>query len=417
MFSQNISSFIAGRLMDGKVAGKRIAGPAVRVATTAVAMGVCVMIISIAIGFGFKKEIRDKIIGFGGHIQIANLDLNSSMETVPLRKDSLLISEISNLHGVRHVQVYSTKPGIIKTNDAFLGIALKGIDSNYDNTFLHSILVEGNCLNISDSVRSDGILLSRKVATLLGLKLGDAVKMFFVMDGVRARRFTLVGIFDSHFDEYDKNIAFVDHRHIASLNKWDENRISGYEIIINNFDNLDNVTDDVASLTTVRLSEDDDMLRVRNIHQLQPQIFGWLSLLDKNIIVILVLIIAVAGLNMVSGLLILILEHTNTIGILKAIGTTNSTLRFVFIKMAMHIVGKGLMIGNIVGISLCLAQKFWGVIHLDAENYYLDTVPILLCVDHLLLLNIGVIVVSVLMLLGPSGIVARISPAKSIRFD
>ncbi len=398
---------------------RKLSGPAVRVATAAVALGMVVMIISVAVGLGFKQEIRDKVVGFGTHIQLTSLNLNSSLETPPLTYDSVLVSQIAATNGVRSVQPYITKPGIIKTDDAFQGIALKGVDNRFDWTFLRSCLTEGEVPQTPDSAKSDDILMSLSLTTLLKLQVGDPVRMFFVQDGkVRARRFTLSGIFDSHFEEFDKSLAYVDMRHLAQLNGWDSTKVSGYEVLLNNYDQMDDVASSLASVVMGRGVDDEgEMIRVRHIRDLQPQIFGWLDLLDQNILVILVLIIAVAGLNMVSGLLILILEHTNAIGILKAIGATNGMLRKVFIIMALRIVGIGLIIGDAVGIGLCLIQQKTGVIGLDPDNYYLDTVPILLRAQDLVMLNIGTALFSLILLLGPSGMVARINPAKSIRFN
>lgn len=398
---------------------RKLSGPAVRVATAAVALGMVVMIISVAVGLGFKQEIRDKVVGFGTHIQLTSLNLNSSLETPPLTYDSVLVSQIAATNGVRSVQPYITKPGIIKTDDAFQGIALKGVDNRFDWTFLRSCLTEGEVPQTPDSTKSDDILMSLSLTTLLKLQVGDPVRMFFVQDGkVRARRFTLSGVFDSHFEEFDKSLAYVDMRHLAQLNGWDSTKVSGYEVLLNNYDQMDDVASSLASVVMGRGVDDEgEMIRVRHIRDLQPQIFGWLDLLDQNILVILVLIIAVAGLNMVSGLLILILEHTNAIGILKAIGATNGMLRKVFIIMALRIVGIGLIIGDAVGIGLCLIQQKTGVIGLDPDNYYLDTVPILLRAQDLVMLNIGTALFSLILLLGPSGMVARINPAKSIRFN
>ncbi|MGN0028358.1 MAG: ABC transporter permease [Marinilabiliaceae bacterium] len=414
----NISFFIAKRLMNGDSEERRLSGPAVKVATAAIALGMVVMIVSLAVGLGFKQQIRDKIVGFGTHIQITGLNLNSSFETPPVSRDSVLTDSIRHVAGVRSVQPYITKPGIIKTDDAFQGVALKGVDASYDWDFLRSCLVGGDVVATPDSAKGDGILMSHALASLLKLDVGSAVRMFFVQDGkVRARRFTLCGVFDSHFEEFDKSMAFVDMRHLAQLNGWDDSQISGYEVLLNDFDRMDDVADDIANLVVGHEGDGDDMLRVRNIRDLQPQIFGWLDLLDQNILVILVLVIAVAGLNMVSGLLILILEHTNAIGVLKALGATNGMLRKVFITMALRIVGIGLLAGDVIGVGLCALQSATGVVGLDPDNYYLDTVPILLSAAHLVLLNIGVGVMCLLLMLGPSGLVASISPAKSIRFN
>lgn len=405
--------------MAGNADGRRLSGPAVRVATAAVALGMVVMILSVSVGLGFKKQIRDKIVGFGSHVQISSLSLNSSLETPPLPFDSALVSAARAVPGVRAVQPFVTKPGIIKTDDAFQGIALKGVDGSFDWGFIGSCLVEGRVLCLTDSAKSPDIVLSRSLARMMGLRLGDPVKMFFVnSDGVRARRFSICGVFDSHFEDFDKNIAYVDMRHLVQLNGWPDGDISGYEILLSSFDVLDTAVSRLVDVVSAMpVTDSDAMLRVRDIRDIQPQIFGWLALLDQNILVIIVLIIAVAGLNMVSGLLILILEHTNAIGVLKAMGASGGLLRRVFIFMALRIVGWGLLIGNVVGVGLCLVQRLTGVVGLDPVNYYLDTVPVLLSLPHLLLLNLGTAALSFLLLLGPSGMVARISPVKSIRFN
>ena len=414
----NISIFIARRLTHGDKESRNLSGPAVKVATAAVALGMVVMIISVAVGLGFKQEIRDKIVGFGTHIQLTSLNLNSSFETPPLTYDTLLVEQIERTAGVRSVQPYITKPGIIKTDDSFQGIALKGVDSRYDWTFLRSCLTGGDVVATPDSAKSDDILMSHTLTSMLKLRIGDPVRMFFVQDGkVRARRFTLSGIFDSHFEEFDKSLAYVDMRHLSQLNDWESSQVSGYEVLLTDFDKMEDVADELASEVLGRRGSDDEMIRVRHIRDLQPQIFGWLDLLDQNILVILVLVIAVAGLNMVSGLLIIILEHTNTIGVLKAMGATNGMLRKVFIAMALRIVGIGLLIGDVIGVGLCAAQKATSMVGLNPDNYYLDTVPILLSASHIVLLNAGVGLLSLLLMLGPSGMVARITPAKSIRFN
>ena len=414
----DIGLYIARRLIHGGRGANKFSGPAIRVATAAVALGMVVMIVSVAVGLGFKREIRNKIVGFGTHIQLTSLSLNSSFETPPITYDPALVEQVAQTDGVRNVQPYITKPGIIKTDGAFQGIALKGVDGSYDWTFMRSCLTEGEVVSTPDSAKSDDILMSRSMASQLKLRVGDPVRMFFVQDGkVRARRFTLSGIFDSHFEEFDKSLAYVDMRHLAQLNGWEQTQVSGYEVLLADFDKMEDVAEELAAIVMRHESSEEDMIRVRNIRDMQPQIFGWLDLLDQNILVILVLVIAVAGLNMVSGLLILILEHTNTIGVLKAIGSTNGMLRRVFIIMALRILGTGLLIGDAVGIGLCMAQAATGVVGLDPDNYYLDTVPILISPTHVLLLNAGVGLLSLLLLLGPSGLVARISPAKSIQFN
>ncbi|MCQ2204706.1 MAG: ABC transporter permease, partial [Bacteroidales bacterium] len=395
--------------------------PAVSVsaAAGAVALGVAVMIISVCIGLGFKQQVRDKIVGFGTHIQIGSYDYNRSYETNPIPDDSILVSKIEKIDGVKHVQPFIVKPGIIKTEDAIQGIALKGVDSSFDWSFISSILEEGEVLETdTSSAKSDGIVLSRSLANLLNLSAGDAVRMFFIQNnGIRARKFTLQGIFNSHFPEFDEKMAFVDMKHLAKLNGWSNGHITGYEVLLDDFDKMDYVADEIGLHTSAYIGPNDSFLRVQSIKDIQPQIFGWLNLLDTNIIVILVLIIAVASLNMVSGLLILILENTNTIGLLKAMGSRNQHIRKVFVYMAVYIIGRGMIIGNVIGLGLCLLQQYTGLVGLDPESYYLDTVPMLINPLVILGLNIGTLALTTLVMVAPSYVVASISPAKAIRFN
>lgn len=412
----NYSLFIARRLLKQKTG--RLSGPVVKVATAAVALGVAVMIISVSVGTGFKKEVRDKIIGFGTHLQLVSYDYNRSYETNPIANDKELCDRVTRVEGVRSIQPFIVKPGIIKTDDAIQGVALKGVDDTYNWSFISSVMEEGEHLHLVPDSLSSGIVLSRRLADMLKLSVNDPVRMYFIQnEKIRARRFTLEGIFDSHFPEFDEKMAFVDMRQLSKLNGWNENQISGYEVLLNDFDSMDEVADNIGYITSGYVGSGDSFIRVQTITELQPQIFGWLSLLDMNIVVILSLIIAVAGLNMISGLLILILENTNTIGILKAMGTRNASVRKVFVYMAIYIIGRGMLIGNVIGIALCLLQKYTGLVALDPENYYLDTVPMLISPVAIVLLNIGTLALTTLMLIGPSYIVSKISPAKSIRFN
>lgn len=379
-----------------------------------------VMILSLAIGFGFKKEIRQKIIGFGSHIQIMNYDYNQSYETNPISPDSGLLKTLKNITGVKHIQKFATKPGMIKTDNAIQGIVLKGVAEDFNWNFFKNILVEGDKLQINDSVRSNGILISRKLAQLLHLSIGDDLRMFFLQkDNIapRRRKFSIEGIFDSNLPEFDMIYALVDIKQVQRLNNWDKTQISGLEVQIDDFKNIDKTGMEVSSVATSFIDENGILLRTRTILDLQPQIFGWLDLLDMNVLVILVLIIIVAGFNMVSGLLILILERTNMIGILKALGIQNKSLRTVFLYLATFIVGRGLIWGNFLGVTFCLVQKYTGMIKLDPDNYYLETVPIHITFWHLLILNVATILLTILMMLGPSYLASRISPVKAIRFD
>ncbi|MBR8535926.1 ABC transporter permease [Carboxylicivirga sediminis] len=413
----NIELFIARKIASGGLVGKKLAGPVIKVAMLGIILGMVVMIVSLAVGFGFKGEIREKISGFASHIQIMSYDYNYSPETNPISIDSSLEQEVGQIEGVKYIQRFATKPGIVKANELIQGIVLKGVDQTYNWEFIQSIMVEGRLPVFTDSVRSDEVLISEDIASMLKLKVGDKIRMYFIQDKPLQRRLTITGIYNSHFPEYDKMFAFVDLRHIQKLNGWENHQISGYEVGVSDFRLMHAVNDEIYYLTSAKIEADGTMLRNRTIEQLQPQIFGWLDLLDTNVYVILILIILVASFNMISGLLILILERTNMIGILKALGSEDWSLRKVFVYLSGFIIGRGLLWGNIIGILVCIIQKYTRLIKLDPANYYLSTVPIYITPIDLLLLNIGVLAVTISMMLGPSYLVARILPVKAIRFN
>jgi len=344
-------------------------------------------------------------------------DYNYSPETNPISVDKNLEEQIRTVDGVSYMQRFATKPGLIKAKEAIQGVVLKGVGEEYNWEFLSSILTQGRLPVFSDSVRSDEILISEEIAKILELEVGDKIRMYFIQNRVMPRRFDIVGMYNSHFPEYDKLIAFVDLKHVQKLNSWSENQISGYEIGVDNFDLMHPVNEEIYFLTSAKVEENGTMLRNRTIEQIQPQIFGWLDILDTNVYVILILIVLVASFNMISGLLILILERTNMIGILKALGAEDWNLRKVFIYLSGFIIGRGLIWGNVIGIGICLLQKYTQIFKLDPANYYLATVPIQLTISDLLLLNVGVLIVTMSMMLGPTYLVSRILPIKAIRFN
>jgi lipoprotein-releasing system permease protein len=416
----NLELFIARKISSGGLSGKRLAGPIIKVATLGIVLGLIVMILSLAIGLGFKKEIREKVIGFGSHIQIMNYDYNQSYESNPIEPDSTTIKSLQEIEGIQHVQKFATKPGLIKTDDAIQGIVLKGIGADFNWQFFKTILTQGNTLDIVDSIRSTNILISKSIADLLQVKLGDDIRMYFMHHSQmvpRGRKFTITGIFDSNLPEFDKLYALVDIKQVQRLNNWTEQQITGLEMQIKDFEKLPETGMEVRYTLASIIDKEGHMMRAKTILELQPQIFGWLDLLDMNILVILVLIVAVAGFNMVSGLLILILERTNMVGILKALGTKNWSLRKVFLYLAAFIIGRGMLWGNFIGVSICLLQKYLSIVKLNPESYYLETVPIHLTFWHLLLLNAATLALTTIMMIGPSFLASKISPVKAIRFD
>ena len=409
--------FIAKKIQSGGVSGKRFAGPVIKVAIAGVILGMVVMILSLSIGSGFKQQIRDKIIGFGSHIQIVSYDYNLSYEVNPISDDPSLCNELSALDGVVRIQRFATKPGLIKTDQEMQGVVLKGIGPDYDLSFFKNILVAGKMPAYQTDSTSLEILISDDLSRLLQLNVGDNVYMYFFQDQIRARRFNITGIYNSDLPDLDKLFVLADIRQVQRLNNWQFDQIAGYEVLIDQYDRMDEIGEQVYETTAMHLYDDGTMLRSRTIRQAQPQVFSWLDLLDMNIAVIIILILLVAGFNMISGLLILILERTNMIGILKAIGMANWPLRKTFLYLSAHIAIRGLIWGNIIGIGLCVLQQLFGVVKLDPENYFLETVPIHINLLHLLLLNAGAVLAIFLMMIGPSYLAARISPVRAILFD
>ena len=404
----NFPYFIAKRLSTGKRGDT--SQLIVRIAVAGVALSIAVMIISLAIVKGYQSEIRNKITGFSTHIQITRLDLNNSYEMNPVMEDSILEKLLREEKGVLHLQRFALKPGIIKTHEDFKGIVLKGTDDTYDWSFIRKYMVSGELFDKNDTSMRTEIILSQIMADQLKLKTGDHVVMYFVQEPLRVRKFKIKGIYKTGFDELDELYAFTDLRHVQKLNNWNREQISGYEILTDDFSKLDETSAAIANLTPYNL-------QVRTIRDLHPDLFDWLSLLDLNVIVIIVLMIIIACINMVTALLILIVERSNMIGILKSMGAGNLSISKVFIYMAAYLIILGLVCGNIVGIGLCLAQKEWGLIKLSQEAYFISEVPILLSLKDLLLINVVSFLVCYIVLLVPSAFVSRISPAKAIRFE
>jgi lipoprotein-releasing system permease protein len=413
----NLEFYIAKRI-HFKQGKKNVSRPAVRIATIGIALGLTVMLIAIAVVIGFKKEIRNKTIGFGGHIQVTNFDNNNTYEMNPIKADNALMKKISAIDGVKHVQPFATKPGIIKTDTEFQGIVLKGIDKGFDWNFFQSNLVEGHILDLKGDSPSNQVVLSKYLANLLGLKLGDSFFTYFIQDQVRARKFEITGIYSTNFVEFDKLIILADMRQVQKLNDWTTDSISGIEILINDFNQLDQVGDAVYGVTANKFNAQGKAFATQTIKQINPQIFSWLDLLDMNVWVILFLMLSVAGFNMISGLLILILERTNMIGILKSLGATDWSVRKVFLYHSLFLIGKGMLWGNIIGLSLCAIQYYTGIIPMpDAESYYVAIVPISFNWLYILLLNVGTLLASLLMMIGPSYLITKITPAKIIRYE
>lgn len=389
----------------------------VGIAMFGIAMSLAVMIVAVAIVTGFKKEISGKVTGFGAHIQILNLDSNLSYETAPVPGNLKRVEDLKQIAGIKNVQPFAIKAGIIKTSDEIHGAVLKGIDGSYDWSFIRNNLSEGTVFTVNDSVRTDKVVLSGSTARLLNLGVGDRFTMYFIQDPPRARTFTISGIYNTSLEQFDLLYIFADIKQVQRLNNWDEGQVSGYEVLIDRMDDLPKLAEKVEEQVAYDFLDDGSRLKVETIVKKNAQIFDWLNLQDMNVVVLIVLMLLVAGFNMISGLLILILERTNMIGILKALGTNNVSIRKIFMYQSLYLALLGLLWGNLFGLGICLAQKYLGLISLDPTSYYLDTVPINLNPVHLLILNVGTMIITFLFLMIPSGIIARISPDKSIRFN
>lgn len=413
----NTELFIVRRMIGSRKEGRSFSRSIVGIALFGIALSLAVMIVAVAIVTGFKKEISNKVTGFGAHIQILNMDSNLSYETAPIPGDLESVERVRQLKGIRNVQAFAIKAGIIKTGEEIHGAVLKGIDKQYDWSFIRKHLDEGELFQVSDTVRSNKVVLSGSVAKLLNLGVGDRFTMYFIQDPPRARTFTISGIYNTSLEQFDKLYIFADIKQVQRLNNWRQGEVSGYEVLLDRMDDLHDYEWQVREEVGLEFLEDGSRLRVETIDEKNSQIFDWLKLQDMNVVVLVILMVVVAGFNMISGLLILILERTNMIGILKALGTTNVSIRKIFMYQSGYLTLVGMLWGNLFGLVICLAQKYLNLMPLDPGSYYLDTVPINLNPLHILLLNLGTMLITYLFLLVPSMIIARISPDKSIRFN
>ena len=385
-------------------------GPIFRIAIAGIAIGFIVMLIAVSVLQGFQKEIRDKIIGFGGHLVVTSYTSDNSFQTAPISKDQNFISNLNKIEDISSVIPFALKPGIIRTQDNIEGIVLKGIDVSYNWSFIASKLVEGKIPTIKKEEKTEDILISKQIADKLKIKLNDDLFMFFVQQPPRMRKFKVTGIYQTGLEEYDKLYVFGDMRHVQKLNDWNENMITGYEIGIRDFSKLEAVDEQVLNLLPFNLN-------CQTVQQLYPQLFEWLNLQNINVEIILVLMLLVCSINMISALLVMILERTTFIGILKSIGANNSLIRKVFLYQAMYLITKGLFWGNIIGIGLCLIQKYLHIISLDQTSYYVKYVPVAINIWMIVALNIGTLVVCSVMMILPTFVITRISPVKAIRFN
>lgn len=414
----NFPLFIAKRIYSDNTNKRKVSRPAIRIATIGVAVGLAVMIISVSVVVGFKHSIRDKVVGFGSHIQVAEFTTLQGSGTQPIAITDSVMRILSKTPNVKHVQKFAIKQGILKTDTDFLGVMFKGTSAEYDTTFIHQNMIDGSIPAFSNSKSSNRLLISKIMADKLQTKCGDRLFAYFIDDnGVRVRRFTIAGIYQTNLTQYDKAICFTDLYTACRLNGWDSCQVSGAEIAVNDYSKISLTEDFLIRHLNRTLDCYGNTFTSKTIREINPQIFSWLDLLDLNVWIILAIMTVVAVVTMISGLLIIILERTTMIGILKALGASNRTVRHTFLWFATFIVAKGLIIGDLVGIGLVILQKYTGLVKLDPATYYISTVPVELNIVYVLLLNLMTLLVSVVVLVGPSYLISHIHPAKSMRYE
>jgi len=410
----NYELFIAKRIIASKRSKNSVSSPIIKISILAIAIGIIVMLFSVATGVGLQKKIKEKISGFNGDIQISNYDSNNSKVTVtPISMNQDFYPGFPEIPNVKNIQVFATKAGIIRTPNEFEGIILKGVDQNYDWSFFNEYLIDGDIPEINEKLTNE-VLISDKTAKRLGLNVGNDFHMFFVKDdpnkAPNSRKFLVKGIYNSGFEEFDESYMIGDIKHIQRINKWEKDEVGGFEIFIHDFDDLQETGFEVYNKI-------DPTLNAFTAAEKFPAIFEWLSLFDTNIIVIIGIMILIAGINMITALLVLILERTQMIGILKSLGNNNWSIRKIFLYNAAYLIGKGLLYGNIIGIGLLLTQKYFGLITLNPETYYVKQAPVYLDIKTIIFINLGTLILCLIMLIVPSFIVSKISPVKAIKFD
>jgi lipoprotein-releasing system permease protein len=406
----NTEFFIAKKMIrHGK---KQFSHSMMKISVFSIALSIIVMIISVAIVTGFQNEIRDKVVGFGGHIQITKYDVNHSLENKPIAKNEISKEDLLKEEGIEHIQAFSNKAGILKNKEQIYGVLLKGVGADYDWSFFENALLEGEIVKKNDSL-SNAVLISEKISLALDLKVGDDLRTYFINPNEvqpRGRKFYVSGIYSTGMVQFDERVILGDMAHVQQLNGWGEDSVGGYEVLVSDFNRLDEITKFVYQ----NINYD---LYAESIKEIEPQLFDWLGLLDMNVIVIIILMIIVAVMNIITALLILILEKTSFIGVLKALGFNNVSVRKIFIYNASYLVLKGLFWGNLIGLSLALIQQQFKLITLSQDSYYMPYVPINLQWDYILALNVGTIIICLFILIIPSMLISRVRPVKAIRFS
>lgn len=413
----NFEYYIAQRIYFSGDHKNRISGPAVKVALAGIMLGVTVMLLTVSIITGFKKEVAQKVIGLGSHIRITNFDSNNSYKTEPIVVDSSFLKSLSEINGIRSIQKFATEPGIIKHETNLQTVVIKGLDADFDWQFFDASMVDGKSIQFGTGLRNDTAIISKDLSNMLQLKVGDRFHTYFFQNKIRGRSFVVGGIYQTNFPDFDKAFVLTDIRQVRKLNGWDSTQVSGLEILLDDFDDLDEIGEKVFLKAANNFNEDGSSLLSRTIKELYADIFGWLALLDMNVWIILFLMISVAAINMISGVLILILERTQMVGILKSMGAENWSIRKIFLYQSFFLTAKGMLWGNLIALVFCLAQMQWHIIPLDPVNYYVESVPINLNLLYWVGINAGTLLLTIAMMVLPSYIITKINPARSIQFE
>lgn len=414
----NLPLFIAHRIYSSDGQRREVSRPAIRIATLGVAIGLAVMIITVSVVLGFKHTIRDKVVGFGSHIRIENILTEQTASPTPICISDTLKRNIKAIPGVRHIAPYAMTQGILKTESDFLGVIFKGVGKDYDLSFLKQHLVSGKMPEFNDEESSYQLLISQQTADKLVLKAGDRVFSYFIgNDDVRVRKFTVAGIYQTNMNQFDQLLCFTDYQVPIRLNGWEKDQCSGAELMVNDFERLEETARQVQHLITRNVDRYSETFTSQTIYESYPQIFTWLDLLDINVWIILALMVCVAGFTMISGLLIIILERTQMIGLLKALGARNSTVRHTFLWFAAFIISQGLLLGDLIGIGIVVLQQQTGFVKLDPASYYVDTAPMELNIPIVVALNVATLLISIFVLIAPSFLVSHIHPAKAMHFE
>lgn len=410
-------SYIARRLYHNEQEGRKVSRPAVFIAQIGISLGLAVMLVTIAVSFGFKYEVREKAVGFGSHLHISNYSSAQNYEAEPVSADSAFVNMLSAMDGIAHVQRYATKPGVLRTEHGFMGYVLKGVGEDYDLSFYTDYLQEGVVPEFSEDKASNSILISRTIADKLLLSVGDKVDSYFLQGSMRVRRYTVSGIYDTGMSEYDRIFVLTDLKAVQNLNQWLPDQVTGVELQLVRFNEVEDMNWELGTLLDRTLDKYGEEYLVQSVEDINPGLFAWLGVLDMNVWLILALMMGVASFTMIAGLLILIIERTQFIGILKALGAPNESVRKIFLYFALLIVCRGMFWGNVFGLGLCLIQKYTHIIPLDPTNYYLDCVPIEFDWLFIVTVNVVMFILSALVLILPSLLISRIYPTKAMRFE